>query len=355
MANKNTVKCKGCGCEIWGGSKIIGGYCHDCYSRGRHLPPIVEDLPWSPQKKKSKSRPAPFPTPTAPLTTLRGFWQRFIREILRISKFALILLIVAGAGVGLYNGIPALIERFRQTTGDTGSMNTLRDIRYSDFINRGERIPGDTLPANAEAITAFMWGGESYRMSGIFEYAFYDYADMGRERRARSNVEMSYNGEIDVYKFTITGSGDNSRVLARSRIADGTYYIVNENGAIYVLHHGGGRRTATGIREGRAVYDFLMGCIMENLVKTGFITGRDTTARHYMGGDLYSVSHNDVGGGLRIYGSTQYRTELRTHRHRPVSWYDCNRDRGTRMERQITASFYYDNIPTDAPSVADWK
>ena len=55
MAGKNTVKCKGCGCEIWVGSKITDGYCHDCYTRRRHLPPIVEDPPYQPQKKKSQS------------------------------------------------------------------------------------------------------------------------------------------------------------------------------------------------------------------------------------------------------------------------------------------------------------
>ena len=124
---KNTVKCKGCGCEVWVGSKIIDGYCHDCYSRGRHLPPIVEDPPWSP-KPKSRPKPFPFPTPTAPPTTLRRFWQRFIRVIRRILKTAFILLVIAGVGVGLYNGIPILIERFNQTTGDAGAMNTLRDI-----------------------------------------------------------------------------------------------------------------------------------------------------------------------------------------------------------------------------------
>ena len=354
MAKKNTVKCKGCGCEVWVGSKIIDGYCHDCYARGRHLPPIVEDPPWSPQKKKPKPRPIPYPKPTAPPTTLRGFWQRLIWGLRRISRAAIILLAIVGVGASLYYGIPALLERWGQTTGESGSMNTIRDIRYSDFINRGERIPEDTLPVNAEAITAFTHSNESYRMSGIFEYAFYDYTDMGREKRARSNIEMSYNSENDVYRFGVNNSGDDADGLAHLRIADGTYYIVRENGTIYVLYHGGGRRTAADINDDRTVYDFLLGYVMENLVQTGFITDSDTTARHYMGGDLYSVSHNDMGDGLKIYGDSQYRTELRTYQHRPISWYDCDRDKETGRERQIMASYYYEDIPTDAPSVVDW-
>jgi hypothetical protein len=265
-------------------------------------------------------------------------------------------LIVAGLGIGLVYGIPALIERFNQTRGDAGTMNTLRNIRYSDFINRGERIPGETLTTNATAITAVINSGESYRMNGIFEYAFLDYAnDTGREKRARSNIEMSYNAELDVYRFVVTNSGDNPERLEHLRISDGIYYIIKENGTIYVLFHGGGRRTATGISEDSAVYNFLMGYLMDNLIETGFITGSGTTTRRYMGGDLYSINQNDVGDGLKIYGNTAYRTELRTYQSRPISWYYCNRDKETMIEWQITASFYYDNIPMDAPSVADWK
>jgi hypothetical protein len=98
-----------------------------------------------------------------------------------------------------------------------------------------------------------------------------------------------------------------------------------------------------------------MGYLMDNLIETGFITGSGTTTRRYMGGYLYSINHIDVGDGFKIYGNTAYRTELRTYQNRPISWYDCNRDKETWIERQITANFYYDDIPTDAPSVADWK
>jgi hypothetical protein len=352
MAKKNTVKCMGCGCEVWVGAKIIDGYCHDCYARGRHLPPIVEDPPYQPPQPKPKPRPIPLPTlhtPTAP-EPLRRFWRKFFRETRRGLRWLIILLAIVGLGASIYIAVPALIDRFSQSTDDSSTINTLRDMHYSDFINQGERISDESLPDNAAAIAAFMGSGISYRMDGIFEYAYYDYTDNGQLKKHRTEVEMSYNGDMDVYKFAISGSGDISEELTDL----GTYYVVKENGMIHILHHGDGRRSVIGINEGMAIYEFLMQYCMEIIVGTDLITDSNITARQYREGDFYSLSHSDVDDGSTVYGG-QHRTELRTYQNQPLSWYDCNRDIETWLEWQITANFYYDNIPDDAPSVADWK
>ena len=371
METKDTVKCKGCGCEIWVGAKMIDGYCHDCYSRGRHLPPIIEDPVQTQKKKKPVKKPTPAPaTPTYTkpakkkrFSNLR--WAgRFTREIFRRFKWkaVLALLIVVGVLYGLvFVGLPALIGTFNRPQTADGTMKMLREAKFSTFKNEGERIPGDTLTANAEAITAEVGNGSSYRASGFFEYAFYDYInDYGKQKKARSDIEISYNYDLDVYKFKITNSGDTTETLEQFRIADGTYYIVTENDKTYVLHYGNGKRTATAINNAiddgadRNIYDFLLSYCMKALVKTDFFTDASTVTWHLWDGDLYSLPISDVGDGLKVYDGL-HRIELRTYQHKPIYWFDCNRDKEAMIEWQIKVDYYYDAIPLDAPSVADYQ
>ena len=341
---KNTVICKGCGNEVWIGSKMRDGYCHDCYSRGRHLPEEVDSDEWivdNRQKKRPNAKRKPFTSPP-------------VKKSLSSIHYSLSTIIVCLIAVGIVFGIYMAITHFNRPMTEAGTIDRLRSEKYSTFINLGERIPDVTIPANGSAITAYINSDESYRMKGIFEYAFYDYKDLGREKKARSDIEMSYNSELDVYKFKITNSGDSADTLKQYKITDGTYYIVKENDITYVLHHGGGRRTAIDMYASRAVYNFLTDYLMVNLIKTDFFTNANTTARHLWDGDLYSIPHSDVGDGMTVYGG-QHRTELRTYKHKPLCWFDCNRDKKTTVEWQIKVDFYYDNIPKDAPSVADYR
>ena len=368
MAEQNAVKCKGCGCEVWAGSKIIDGYCHDCYARGRHLPPIVEDPPYTPQKKKPQAVPDSKPS-SCEQNTKEAELRKGLLGRLNLGhrhwprwKLALILLLVAGIVFGFVYGVRTLTgsESVPESGSESGSgsvaesepedIRALRAMRYADFINGGERIPGETLSANAEAIEAFIHSGTSYRMSGAFEYAYYDHADMGQLKKNRTEVEMSYNSDTDVYQFALAGSGDISETLEDL----GTYYIVKENGMTHILHSGDGNRTVIGIDEGVVFYEFLSQYFMENLVRTDFFTDANTTALQYGDGGFYSIPCDDTGNSTVIYDSL-HRIELRTYQNKPISWYDCDRDSETAIEWQTNVEFYYDNIPTDAPGVADWR
>ena len=354
---KTTVKCKGCGNEVWIGSKLHDGYCHDCYSRGRHLPPDTEDwLKPAPKKKPTKKKPAPATQPHAKPARKKTDWRllgRVVKNIFRRYRWRAVLacLIVVGVVFGIY----AAVTYFNRPMTEAGTIDRLRSEKYSTFINLGERIPDDDIPANAEAITAYIDSGESYRTKGIFEYAFYDYMnDYGREKKARSDIEMSYNKELDVYQFKITNNGDSVDTLEQYRIAEGTYYIIKENGKTYVLYHGGGKRIATDINEDRKVYDFLLQYCMSSLIKTDYFTDISTAKWHLWDGDMYALSHSDVGSGKTVYDG-RHRTELRTYKNKPLVWFDCNRDAEAMVEWQIKVDFYYDNIPKDAPSVADYR
>ena len=356
MAERIAVKCKGCGCEVWVGSKIIDGYCHDCSARGRHLPPIVEDPPYQPQKKKP--RPVTDQRPSSPeRESNRVEFRESILSGLRIKsrhwsrwKLALILLAVVCIAFGLVYGVPALTGSRNVPGSEPDEIRMLRNMQYADFINDGERIPDEALPVNAEAIAAFISGGESYRMNGTFEYAYYDYADMGQLKKNRTEVDMSYNSDTDVYQFTLAGSGDISENLEDL----GTYYIVKENGMTHILHDGDGRRTIIGIDEGVVFYEFLSQYLMENIVQTDFFTDADMVALNYGNGDSYSMPHDGFSNDTAVYGG-QHQTELRTYQSKPIIWYDCNGDNETAFEWQVNVDFYYDNIPVDNPSVSNFN
>jgi hypothetical protein len=92
------IKCKGCGCMVWAGAKMTDGYCHDCYSRGKHLPPDDSDqwLAGSGQKKKS-----PTSTPSKPyLPPVRINKRRIIYTVLVILSVIAAVSILRGIGGG---------------------------------------------------------------------------------------------------------------------------------------------------------------------------------------------------------------------------------------------------------------
>ena len=82
---------------VWTGAKMIDGYCHDCYVRGRHLPEDDDSDQWlagSGQKKKSpKSTPA-FKPP------VRLNIRRIIYAALIIASVIFAINVLRGIGGG---------------------------------------------------------------------------------------------------------------------------------------------------------------------------------------------------------------------------------------------------------------
>ena len=89
---KDKVKCEGCGSMVWVGAKMYDGYCHDCYKRGRHLPPDEDDWLQPAKKKKSSptaSRPAPASSAYTP-----SLWTKMRSFITRYKKLLIPVLII---------------------------------------------------------------------------------------------------------------------------------------------------------------------------------------------------------------------------------------------------------------------
>gem|GEM_PF-6466856 len=341
------VKCKGCGSMIWAGAKMTDGYCHDCYARGRHLPPDTEDWPPPPAyPKQTKKKPS-----FAVKSESEQKERRPSSARKRITWLFIAALIIAGAAWGIY-----MMSGNR--TADHGeplsAMEALRNEDAAAFANDGESIPDDMLDGKITAIGAFMGSGTDYRMTGLFNYSYPD------KTKTVIDLEMFYSGKDDFYKFTLRNT---NKTGGFTTIGDVTFYIVTENGKPYVLAEIESGRLVIDpdgedntFGEGLGAYEFLMGFVMEDIIETDFILDSETTSRSLNGGDYFARDYTYEGTASSVFGG--YRRELRAHEDQPVYYYYCDLSveestYGTEFEAII--NYYYDEIPQDAPSVADYQ
>ena len=340
----DTVKCKGCGSQIWVGAKIIDGYCHDCYVRGRHLPEDTDDQWLSPLKKKpapkptTKSQPSRIPFPKIRL-------QRFRRVILLLLIPVAISLVSKGAFWVKSISV--------SMAGETAAMDAIRKEKSKTFFDKGKRMNYEAVTVNRRALEEFRNSGADYRMTGVFIYAYKDSRGTAANNfstSVRADVEMSYNSKTDVYKFVIRNTGTDEK-LKNYRIEDGTYYIVNENGTTYVLADFFGERTATDTRENAVIYNFLMKYHMETVLFTGYLD-REAEGFSLWGGAYFYRFIAIENTYYHVFTGT--RVELCTYNNKPVWYVYVYHDNNANVSSQFTLNYYYDNIPNDAPIVADY-
>jgi hypothetical protein len=213
----------------------------------------------------------------------------------------------------------------------------------------------EAITITRRALKEFIGSGAGYRMSGEFIYA---YKDIARGTTAnnfsssvKANVEMSYNSEKDVYKFVVRNTGTDKK-LEDHRIEDGTYYIVKEKGATYVLSDLFGEKKVTDIRKDKRIYNFLMKCQIENVLYTGYLD-REANGFSLWGGAYYYRHINIENPGQMAVSSP--RIELRTYENKPVWYLYVFHDKKTGIGCHITLNYYYDEIPEDVPSLADYR
>jgi hypothetical protein len=348
---KNTVKCKGCGHEIWVGSKIIDGYCHDCYVRGRHLPDDTDQWPGSPKPKPKTKPPKPAPPTSKPLPTSGpSTWRNPFPKLRRILFWPLILITLSF----IFKGAFWIKSLTVYTGGEAVAMNVIRTEDKKTFFDKGERLNYEAITRNRRALIEFTSSGASYRMNGEFIYAY----RTGRGTLAnnfsssvRADVEMSYNSETDVYKFVIRNIGTDKK-LENHRIEDGTYYIVKENNKTYVLADLFGEKTTTDISKNDRIYKFLMKYHMENALYANYLD-REASGFSLWGGAFYYRMINIDNPGLMAVSNP--RVEFRTYGNRPVGYVYVYHDKKTGIGCHLTLNYHYDNIPRDVPRVADYR
>jgi len=152
MAN-DKVKCEGCGSMVWVGAKMHDGYCHDCYKRGRHLPPDEDDWLQSP-KKKPKSNTTQPSTSLAP-TYYPSLWTKIRSFIVRyrvltyplIAIFGIIITINAVSGLGnLFSSTP---QNATSSDSPSGAVSNHTENNSNPFVgndNSGAATTEQTHP-----------------------------------------------------------------------------------------------------------------------------------------------------------------------------------------------------------------
>jgi hypothetical protein len=306
-----------------------------------------DDDEWlSPLRKK----PAPYRQPPP---TSRPFTRPWSFPKIQLRWWLLLLLIPVAVSL-LIKGAFWIKSITVNMAGETAAMEAIRKAKNKTFFDRGERMNYETIVVNRRALNEFRNSGADYRMTGEFIYAYRDIvrgtAANNFSTSVRAHVEMSYNSKTDGYKFVIRNTGTDEK-MASYRIEDGIYYIVKENGATYVLTDFFGERTATDISEDDSIYNFLMKYHMEYALYTNYLD-REAEGFSLWGGAYFYRFIKIENPGLQAFSNT--RIELRTYDNKPV-WYIYEyHDKDTGIGCHVKLNYDYDNIPNDAPSVADY-
>jgi hypothetical protein len=250
------------------------------------------------------------------------------------------------------------------------AMRAVRRDKDSTFFDKGERISDYALDENMESIGTFIESGMSYRNSGYLVYTAY--ADNSHtQRKLRANFELYYNAEPDVYQYVFeylhfeNGSSALQDILGltvddpRTNF-NGTYYIVHENGADYLLSESGNVKRAEAWGEEHHLYDFLTSLMIENAVDLNVFDKSDLqngdeyiSPYQYRGGAHYWRSYYAYIPSILEYAGV----DLRTFGDKPVFYQYRRQDEETNIIYDCRMYFYYDrnNIPKDNPSVAGFR
>ena len=257
-------------------------------------------------------------------------------------------------------GIERLFEldfEYKAPPDYTAAMNKIRKAKYLTIKDNGKELDPANLSEQKTALVEYIELNDSYRMSGTFEYGYKVNTTI---TTFETKIDMSYNYDHDIYKFTLKSKNRQGHEalkdekLSPYHAPDGTYYIVKENDKTYVLSDVGGEKNIVDVSADSSLYNYLTGLNMKALVKTEFMNGKDDAEYsfnyHYKDGDYYHRTYPAVNYDLYVK-----KIEFKTYKDRPVKYEHCNRVQGSDVEFKYIVDYYYNLIPQDAPNVADWK
>ena len=255
-----------------------------------------------------------------------------------------------------YSGIISLFGS--EAAKDSAAIEVVRKVNINNYIYEGENISDEQLIGNKAAITAFTESGADYRMKGRVEFGYYS-SPKNRFFDFWADVDMSYNSQLDVYKFTLSEVliwNDDGRLDELfGAVKDGVYYIVKEDGKTYVLSEIKDVKTVTDISQDRTVYNFLMRLRMEPIIILGFLNDEKTQRGTKKDGAGYQLYDDSKVSWFKSKYFNHSGVELRTFQNMPVYYYTTHKDSYFDMDQRSKYNFYYNKIPGDSPSAADWK
>jgi uncharacterized membrane protein len=248
-----------------------------------------------------------------------------------------------------------------KVVGDEKKMDIVRNEKTETFVKRGETFSADEAKVKKAEFESFLTSGISYRLEGVFEYGYYEagrkeysekfgYYDASKVTLS-TNVNMSYNAEDNVYKFIIENDGGDTKLNEIFRIADGTYYVIQENGKTYLLSDINGKKSAVDVNQNSKTYNFLTSYRMEKVIYTSVFDSPDTERYFLWDSNLYLRPYKDIG--YMVF--TNPKTELRVYKEKPVFYVHRIKNNNTGYEYQFIINYFYDDITKDKPLLKDYK
>jgi hypothetical protein len=345
-------RCPNCG-KQFGYPNSDAVLCGSCESAGVSGSKSAQRKEWEKSKEyKALERFQKEHSPGASGSSHSGPMPLWVNIVLGVLVLGVAFFFAYRAGIvdRAIGGIAGLFGN--EAASDNAGVEVIRKTDWSKFANEPQTLSDSETAAGQEAVTAFMQSGASYRMSGSIKYGYL--SNDGGFQEFQMALESSYNSELDVYKFVLSDmflDGDEKLEQYFGSFREGTYYIVNEGGNTYVLSDMGGERTVSDASENPSLYNTLMGLRMESVIGFDFFSEESFRAYNLNGGTAYKA--DDLGEESINYNPIEI--ILKTYGDMPVYHYFCREDRDLGLQRQFDYNFYYDRIPDDNPTIADWN
>jgi hypothetical protein len=270
---------------------------------------------------------------------------------------ALVLLVV---GTSFVSGDSDLLPE-ASAIREANYQRAARNADFYTFSDHGKPIEERELPQIEAGLWEFIDRGESWRAEGSFKFVD---GVIDTSNQIYLDIEMSYNADLDVYKFYLDGWCDNIPALkaylgvddsGEAISFDRTIYIVKEGGKTWQLRDSDGTKTYTEAIEGNTFYSFLMGLVPQNTIDTSYLDDEHMLSYRDRGVDSFRYAEGEKGS---VFGYGEGRGyDLRLFGDKPIV-YNIGTDITVNGRDSLifyNFNIFYNKIPDDNPSVADWE
>ena len=260
--------------------------------------------------------------------------------------FCMVGFFTFGSVTGMFDNLPA---------AKSAAMNNIRDGINWD---KGHVIATETLSEKKAAVEEFIASKHSYRMEGDMMYIYYSNATTFK--RFSTHVEMSYNADFEVYKFTFKSREIDYDAFKDKHLApfhvlkNGVYYIIKENDTEWILYDNEGKKQATAASKNNTLYTNLKTHTMEKMINTGIMINENGAKQ------IKNLNCRDGNYFYRMYShhekdAAYTSVTLKTYHDRPLQYKCYDKPKATGMTFDFSIDYFYNKIPEDNPSLSDWN
>jgi len=331
-------------CPICGTSKPTSSPCPTCQKRKEQAEIDRYNKSQGIGTSSSGTRTRT-PVDTGPITA-----GQIIATIIIILVIAGVIFSFTNTGKNVIDSVVGIFGG--ESAQETAAMNKVRRAGRTDvFMDESE------LGAKMAEIDTFIASDTSYRMSGTFQFG---YPSGASSNSVTTTVTLSYNESVDVYMFIFKNKNTSGyNILEDPKlkgfiVSDGTYYIVRENGITYILSDISGEKKAVSENENRNLLNLLLWHSMGNVVEPAYLLDRCTDEyfeNYLIGDDGHSFYRFYQDRGERL----NHKFMLITYKNMPVKYEQIGNIDNSDVWFWIEVDYFYDKIPDDNPSVADWE